>query len=113
VLSITPQANTIRRLQQHFSMTTLQAARNLETTKKRAADEAPKHHAKKPKTSISVAGLFAKKPRAVRENLQSTDGTSRKRLSSEGEITAKAKRHQIYLDVKGTETPRIDGLARS
>ena len=82
-------------------MTTLNAARDLGTTKKRAANEAPKHHAKKAKTSISVAGLFAKKPRTVREGLQPTDGTSRKHRSVEDELTAKARRHPIYLDVKG------------
>ena len=67
-------------------MTTLNAARDLGTTKKRAANEAPKHHAKKAKTSISVAGLFAKKPRTVREGLQPTDGTSRKHRSVEDEL---------------------------
>ena len=82
-------------------MTTLNAARDLGTTKKRAANEAPKHHAKKAKTSISVAGLFAKKPRTVREGLQPTDGTSRRHRSVEDELTAKARRHPIYLDVKG------------
>jgi len=82
-------------------MTTFQAARKLEKTKKRPAGEAPKHHTKKPKTSISVAGLFAKKPRTVREGLQSPDGTSRKSRSAEDDLTAKAKRHPIYTDVKG------------
>lgn len=82
-------------------MTTSRPARDLGTTKKRAADEAPKHHTKKPKTSISVAGLFAKKPRAARENPKSTDGTPRKSRSVEDETTAKAKRHPIYTDVKG------------
>jgi hypothetical protein len=81
----------------------MRPTRDLGTTKKRAAGEATKHHAKKPKTSISVAGLFAKKPRAVREDLQSIDGYSRKRLRVEDELSAKAKRLPIYLDVKGTE----------
>jgi hypothetical protein len=82
-------------------MTTSRPARDLGTTKKRPADEAPKHQTKKPKASISVAGLFAKKPRAVRENPTSTDGTSRKSRTVEDETTAKAKRHPIYTDVKG------------
>ena len=80
----------------------MQAARDFGATKKRAADGAPERHAaKKPKKSISVAGLFAKKPRTAREHLQSSGGTSRKRLSVEDELTARAKRHPIYLDVKG------------
>jgi hypothetical protein len=81
----------------------MRPTRDLGTTKKRAAGEAPKHHTKKLKTSISVAGLFAKKTRVVREGLQSTDGYSRKRIRVEDELTAKAKRHPIYIDVKGTE----------
>jgi hypothetical protein len=89
-------------------MTTFKAARKLEATKKRPAGEAPKHHTKKPKTSISVASLFAKKPRTVREGLQSSDGTSRKSRSVEDERTAKAKRHPIYVDVKGMSTHCIN-----
>jgi len=88
-------------------MSTLQAARDLGATKKRAADEAPERLAKKPKKSISVAGLFAKKPRSARDDLQPSDDTSRKRLSAEDELTARAKRHPIYLDVKGMKSRAI------
>lgn len=82
-------------------MTTFQEARDLRATKKRTANEAPGHDAKKAKKIISVAGLFAKKHRAAQDDFESTDGTSRKRLSVEDEVTVRAKRHPIYLDVKG------------
>lgn len=62
----------------------------------------PQQHPKKPKQTISVAGLFAKKPHTGREQVASTDGITHKQLSAEEVLTAKAKRHSIYIDVKGT-----------
>lgn len=72
---------------------------------KRTASEAPQpqQHAKKPKTTISVAGLFAKKPRVDRDQVVSTDGITRKQLTADEILTAKAKRHPAYLDVKRTQ----------
>lgn len=84
-------------------MTSLETSRNIKPTSKRVADDAPQpqQHAKKPKQTISVARLFAKKPRTEREQVASTDGITRKQLSAEEALTAKAKRHSIYIDVKG------------
>lgn len=72
---------------------------------KRTANEPsqPQRHAKKPKQTISVAGLFAKKPRAEREQVASTDGITRKQPTAEELLTAKAKRDPTYLDVKRTQ----------
>lgn len=79
-------------------MATAGPARDLHSNGfKRSAEDAPQHPAKKQKKTISVAGLFAKKTQLP----QSTDDTVRKRLSVDDEVTAKAKRHPIYLDVKG------------
>lgn len=77
------------------------ASRDMKSTSKRVADEAPhsQQRAKKPKT-ISVAGLFAKKPRAEPDRIASTDGITRKQLTAEEILTEKAKRHPAYLDVK-------------
>jgi hypothetical protein len=85
-------------------MASLATSRDTKHTSKRAADDAPQpqQHAKKPKKAISVAGLFAKKPRAEREEVTSTDGITRKPPSAEEILTARAKRHPIYLDVKRT-----------
>ena len=73
-----------------------------EPTTKRVADELsqPQRRAKKPKQTISVAGLFAKKPRADREQVASTDGITRKQPTAEELLTARAKRDPTYLDVK-------------
>jgi hypothetical protein len=85
-------------------MASLATSRDTRSTSKRVADEAPQPQqvAKKPKKTISVAGLFAKKPRAECEQVTSTDGIMRKPPSAEEILTAKAKRHPIYLDVKST-----------
>jgi len=85
-------------------MASIKQSRGIEPTTKRAADEAPQpqQRAKKPKTTISVAGLFAKKPRAEHEHVASTDGITRKQLTAEEILIAKAKRHPAYLDVKRT-----------
>lgn len=82
-------------------MASINASRINESTVKRVANEAPQsqQRAKKPKT-ISVAGLFAKKPRAEHDHIASTDGITHKQLTAEEILTAKAKRHPAYLDVK-------------
>jgi len=83
-------------------MASIKPLHGTESTSKRVADEAPQpqQQAKKPKKTISVAGLFAKKPRAERDQIVSTDGITRKQLTAEEILTAKAKRHPAYLDVK-------------
>jgi hypothetical protein len=83
-------------------MASIKQPRGVESTSKRPADEAlqPQQYAKKPKKTISVAGLFAKKPRAEHDQIASTDGITRKQLTAEDILTAKAKRHPAYLDVK-------------
>jgi hypothetical protein len=85
-------------------MASIAARRDIKSMGKRAADEAPQpqQHAKKPKKSMSVAGLFAKKPRSEREHVVSSDGITGKDLGAEQILTNRAKRHPIYLDVKGT-----------
>ena len=82
-------------------MASIKPSRGTDSTSKRAADEVPQSQksAKKPKT-ISVAGLFAKKPRAETDHIVTTDGTAHKQLTAEEILTAKAKRHPAYLDVK-------------
>jgi hypothetical protein len=82
-------------------MASTKPSRGIHSTSKRLADEAPQpqQQAKKPKT-ISVAGLFAKKPRVEADQIVSTDGITRKQLTAEEILTAKAKRHPAYLDVK-------------
>ena len=82
-------------------MTSINPSRMTELTSKRAAGEAPQsqQRAKKPKT-MSVAGLFAKKPRAEPDQTASTGGITHKQLTAEEILTAKAKRHPAYLDVK-------------
>jgi hypothetical protein len=86
-------------------MSSLATSRDTRSTNKRVADEAPQpqQHAKKPKMTISVAGLFAKKPRIEHDQVASTYGITRKQLSAEEILTDKAKRHPIYLDVKRTQ----------
>ena len=82
-------------------MASINPSRGTGSTSKRVADEAPQpqQHAKKPKT-ISVAGLFAKKPRAETDQIVSNDGSTQKQPTAEEILTAKAKRHPAYLDVK-------------
>lgn len=75
-----------------------------EPAKKRAAGEPTDRATKKPKKSVSVAGLFAKRPRT--QQLQPGAGidTGQKRHStnpSEDVETARAKLHPVYLQVKG------------
>lgn len=78
-------------------MATKGAARDLQPANKRVAQEVTDRPAKKPKKTISVAGLFPKKP----QHSDAADDSARKVLSAEDELTEKAKRHPIYLDVKG------------
>ena len=87
-------------LQADSTMASTNPSRGIGSTSKRVADEPPQsqQRAKKPKT-ISVAGLFAKK-RAEPDQIASTDGITHKQLTAEEILTAKAKRHPAYLDVK-------------
>lgn len=82
-------------------MASINSTRGTGSTSKRVADEAPQsqQRAKKPKT-ISVAGLFARKARVESDQIASTDGITHKQLTAEEILTAKAKRHPVYLDVK-------------
>lgn len=82
-------------------MASTNPSRGTVSTSKRVADDAPQlqQQTKKPKT-ISVAGLFAKKPRPEHDQIASTDGITHKQLTAEEILTAKAKRHPAYLDVK-------------
>lgn len=77
---------------------------------KRAARAPPGlHDAKKSKTVISVAGLFAKKTSPKREDGLSEDAIARKTLRARGLDdleTAKAKRHPAFLEVKGKPESR-------
>lgn len=72
-------------------------SRDSRPANKRVAQDATERPAKKPKKTISVAGLFAKKP----QHSDAADDSTLKSLSAEDGLTAKAKRHPIYLDVKG------------
>ena len=72
--------------------------------KRAAAAPDKEHEAKKPKTVISVAGLFAKKTRPEHENGLPEDANTRKALRAKGLDdleTARAKRHPAFLEVKG------------
>lgn len=88
------------------SMATQRLAGGFQPTSKRVADEPSpsQRHAKKPKKTVSVAGLFAKRPRPEREKIASTDGITRKQPTAEELLTARAKRDPIYLDVKRTQS---------
>lgn len=89
-------------------MATQRLAGDVQPTSKRVADEPSpsQRHAKKPKKTVSVVGLFAKRPRSEREKIASTDGITRKQPTAEELLTARAKRDPIYLDVKRMQSRR-------
>lgn len=71
-------------------------------------DDATQHPSTKPKTTISVAGLFAKKTQPQRENEDSTSSATCKHArtkSPEDDEIARIKQHPAYIQVKGNHIP--------
>lgn len=73
-------------------------------TNKRPASDATQGHHKKPKTTVSVAGLFAKKNCPQQENQNASSGANDKHAGDKprkDSETARAKLHPAFIEVKG------------
>lgn len=71
-------------------------------------DDATQYPSSKPKPTISVAGLFAKKTQPQREDENHTSSATHKHAHSkapEDDEIARIKQHPAYIQVKGKRTP--------